>query len=79
MQESALLLGFSEPFLPSNGRFRVWEPHTPCRTPTSYGEPFAQDPVPDWITEEIRTRHWAMPGPHLPDVVGIRRPTPELG
>jgi arylsulfatase A-like enzyme len=28
----------------------LWDPHTPYRTPTSYGEPFAQDPAPDWLT-----------------------------
>lgn len=41
-----------------------WDPHTPYRTPASFGEPFANDPAPDWITEQVRQRHWNMPGPH---------------
>lgn len=41
-----------------------WDPHTPYRTPAGYGEPFAHDPAPQWITEEVRERHWRMPGPH---------------
>ena len=42
----------------------LWDPHTPYRTPSSYGDPFAHDPTPDWITEEIRAGHWTLPGPH---------------
>jgi choline-sulfatase len=41
-----------------------WDPHTPYRTPASFGEPFADDPAPEWITEQVRERHWSMPGPH---------------
>lgn len=35
-----------------------WDPHTPYRTPKEYGEPFKDDPLPDWLTEEVRQKHW---------------------
>jgi arylsulfatase A-like enzyme len=41
-----------------------WDPHTPYRTPTAYGEPFADAPLPAWLTEEVRQRHWGGAGPH---------------
>ena len=51
----------------------LWDPHTPYRTPAGHGEPFAQDPAPDWITEEVRARHWTLPGPHsAQDMVGFK-------
>ncbi|WP_130859892.1 sulfatase family protein [Gracilibacillus phocaeensis] len=30
-----------------------WDPHTPYRTPEDYGNPFKDDPAPEWLTEEI--------------------------
>ncbi len=42
----------------------LWDPHTPYRTPESFGEPFAGDPIPEWLTEEVRATHWDLPGPH---------------
>lgn len=41
-----------------------WDPHTPYRVPESYGEPFADDPLPAWLTEEVWRRHLEMVGPH---------------
>jgi arylsulfatase A-like enzyme len=41
-----------------------WDPHTPYRAPESFGEPFASDPLPAWLTEEVRARHWMGCGPH---------------
>ncbi len=41
-----------------------WDPHTPYRTPMPFGDPFADDPLPDWLTEEVRQRCWDRPGPH---------------
>lgn len=41
-----------------------WDPHTPYRTPASYGNPFAGDAPPSWLTEEIRQAHWDSFGPH---------------
>jgi len=42
----------------------LWDPHTPYRAPTSYGEPFADEPLPDWLDEDVRRMHWAGCGPH---------------
>ncbi len=44
----------------------IWDPHTPYRTPRSYGDPFADAPLPPWLTEEVRAQHWSRPGPHSP-------------
>jgi choline-sulfatase len=41
-----------------------WDPHTPYRTPESYGNPFKEDPLPAWLTEEVRQRGWNGFGPH---------------
>lgn len=35
-----------------------WDPHTPFRTPEKYGEPFKDEPLPAWLTEEVRQKHW---------------------
>ena len=42
----------------------MWDPHTPYRAAASYGEPFADDPHPAWLTGEIREAHWQGCGPH---------------
>lgn len=41
-----------------------WDPHTPWDAPPGFGEPFADDPIPAWYTEDVRARHWSEPGPH---------------
>ncbi len=41
-----------------------WDPHTPYRAPEDFGNPFADDPLPDWLNEEVRQQHWKKPGPH---------------
>jgi arylsulfatase A-like enzyme len=41
-----------------------WDPHTPYRTPMEFGEPFANQPAPQWLTEQVRRAHWRLPGPH---------------
>ncbi|MFP6606794.1 MAG: sulfatase [Myxococcota bacterium] len=41
-----------------------WDPHTPYRAPASMGEPFAQEPLPGWLSEEVRAEHWKGYGPH---------------
>jgi choline-sulfatase len=30
-----------------------WDPHIPYRTPLEFGHPFADDPLPAWLTEEV--------------------------
>lgn len=42
----------------------LWDPHTPYRAPSSFGDPFAEAPLPSWLTEEIRRKHWQQSGPH---------------
>jgi choline-sulfatase len=42
----------------------LWDPHTPYRAPEDYGEPFAEQPLPAWLTEEVRASHFASYGPH---------------
>ncbi|TVY05456.1 sulfatase family protein [Paenibacillus cremeus] len=41
-----------------------WDPHTPYRAPADFGNPFAGDPLPEWITEEVLERHKQKVGPH---------------
>lgn len=42
----------------------LWDPHTPYRTPADYPNPFADDPLPEWITPEVFAEHQRMTGPH---------------
>lgn len=42
----------------------LWDPHTPYNTPDEYGNPFGSDPIPAWLTEDVRADHWSRPGPH---------------
>lgn len=42
-----------------------WDPHTPYRVPADYGDPFAGDPLPDWLdSDEVIARHLQKTGPH---------------
>ncbi len=41
-----------------------WDPHTPYRVPPSYGNPFSEEPLPDWYSEDLRQSHWQGCGPH---------------
>ncbi|MEH7272235.1 sulfatase [Neobacillus vireti] len=34
-----------------------WDPHTPYRTPEEYGDPFANEPMPEWLTEDVYKLH----------------------
>ena len=43
---------------------KLWDPHTPYRTPEEFGNPFAADPLPAWLSEEVRQRAWNGFGPH---------------
>lgn len=43
-----------------------WDPHTPFRTPQEFGNPFVDDPIPDWLTDEVWQRLWNGFGPHSP-------------
>jgi choline-sulfatase len=41
-----------------------WDPHTPYRTPESYGNPFENEPIADWLTEEHINKCMGGYGPH---------------
>jgi Arylsulfatase A and related enzymes len=41
-----------------------WDPHTPYRAPEAFGNPFADDPLPEWITDEVLENHMRKVGPH---------------
>lgn len=44
----------------------IWDPHTPYRAPAQFGNPFQDDPIDPWYTEEIRRRQWNGFGPGNP-------------
>jgi arylsulfatase A-like enzyme len=41
-----------------------WDPHTPYRAPEDFGNPFENDPIPDWLTPDILQEHLKLAGPH---------------
>jgi choline-sulfatase len=41
-----------------------WDPHTTYRAPKEFGNPFKDDPIPDWLTEDIIKQHNNMVGLH---------------
>lgn len=41
-----------------------WDPHTPYRTPEEYGEPFKDEPIPAWLTDEKLHKDRELVGPH---------------
>ncbi len=56
----------------------VWDPHTPYRAPERWGDPFADDPLPSWLTEPVREAHWRGCGPHSAQEANGYAPKPEL-
>ena len=44
-----------------------WDPHTPYRTPSDWGDPFGEfgdAGVPSWIDDDVLARSWELAGPH---------------
>ncbi len=41
-----------------------WDPHTPYRAPEEFGNPFDNQPLPEWPTEEVLAEHQNHVGPH---------------
>ncbi len=41
-----------------------WDPHTPYRAPEEFGNPFKDDPIPDWLTDDVLKDHNNQPGLH---------------
>lgn len=49
-----------------------WDPHTPYRVPSEYGEPFADSPLPAHLDDdELIARHVKAVGPHSPFELGM--------
>ncbi|MFP8890200.1 sulfatase [Natrialbaceae archaeon A-CW2] len=41
-----------------------WDPHTPYATPPEFGDPFADEPAPEWLTQDIIDEQRTHAGPH---------------
>lgn len=41
-----------------------WDAHTPYRTPHDFGNPFEDEPIPEWLTEDVHSKHIQLAGPH---------------
>lgn len=48
-----------------------WDPHTPYRAPEEFGNPFADEPLPAWMTPEIIEQDRSRPGGHGAWEVGM--------
>jgi arylsulfatase A-like enzyme len=44
----------------------VWDPHTVYQAPEEFGNPFEDEPIEDWYTEELRQKQWNDYGPGTP-------------
>ncbi len=41
-----------------------WDPHTPYWAPAAFGNPFADEPLPEWLTPQVLAYHRTLVGPH---------------
>lgn len=41
-----------------------WDPHMVYRAPAEFGNPFADEPLPEWLTEDVLAQHCKKVGPH---------------
>lgn len=48
-----------------------WDAHTPYRAPSEFGNPFADEPAPAWITPEVLAAHRQLCGPHTPREINM--------
>ncbi|WP_067620998.1 sulfatase family protein [Alicyclobacillus acidiphilus] len=48
-----------------------WDAHTPYRVPLEYGNPFENDPLPEWLTEQVLQSHLNSYGPHGPHEINM--------
>ncbi|HLR68412.1 MAG TPA: sulfatase [Virgibacillus sp.] len=48
-----------------------WDPHTPYLTPEEFGNPFVDDPLPGWLTEEVLKKHRKKVGPNSAQEVNM--------
>ena len=55
-----------------------WDPHSPYDHPEEYGNPFADEPTEDWITQDLIDRQNESFGPHsATEVSGITDKLPD--
>jgi len=57
-----------------------WDPHTPYRAPAEFGNPFADAPLPAWLTPDVIAHHRTMVGPYSAQELRMwhNRPDPSL-
>lgn len=48
-----------------------WDPHTPYRAPFDFPNPFENEPLDGWITEEVFAHHLKHTGPHCINEIGM--------
>ncbi|MDA3797906.1 MAG: sulfatase [Kiritimatiellae bacterium] len=48
-----------------------WDPHTPFRAPAEFGNPFENEPIEDWYTQELIDEHKKLAGPHTIQDIGM--------
>ena len=41
-----------------------WDPHTPYRAPAEFGNPFENEPLPEWLTADVLEVHRSQAHPH---------------
>ncbi len=45
-------------------QLNYWDAHTPYRAPKEFGNPFKDEPLPAWLTEDVLKKHQNKVGPH---------------
>ena len=48
-----------------------WDIHTPYRAPMEYPNPFENEPIADWLTEDLLAKHMKKTGPHSCSDLGM--------
>ena len=56
-----------------------WDPHTPYRAPDEYGNPFENQPLKDFYTEELLQKQLKAVGPHTSQELYSYHDTPKFG
>jgi arylsulfatase A-like enzyme len=51
--------------------FQLWDPHTSIRVPQSYQNPFEDQPMEDWLTQDVLDTHLQGVGPHSIREIGL--------
>jgi len=49
----------------------LWDPHTPYRAPASFGNPYENEPLDNWIDDDVLKIHLAHTGPHSINEIGM--------